>query len=120
MLLFKNGHHSLRSLQQLMVNGSIPKTSVQTSRFTIPSSQIRSLVYLKPKKSNGIKRPEAEYLVSSQGNQHGTSPSNLESVKMFLGDKYKISDELVLQAITHKSFAHGLKPYNEKLAIMGM
>lgn len=83
-------------------------------------SQSRSLVYLhKGQRVRGLLRDEAEFLVSPKGKKYEASEENLTNLKAYLGQEYKLPDELLLQILTHKSFAHGLKPFNEKLAIFG-
>lgn len=56
----------------------------------------------------------------ANGLRHGVNERNLKLLKSFLTDKYAISDDLALQVLTHKSFANGIKPYNEKLSTMGL
>lgn len=43
------------------------------------------------------------------------------AIENFLGADLgrALPDELKLQAVTHKSFDHGLQPHNEKLAFFG-
>lgn len=66
-----------------------------------------------------IRKDPAQVFTLASGAKYGLNEANLKNVKEFLSDKYAIPDELALQVITHKSFAHGLKPYNEKLSAMG-
>lgn len=85
----------------------ISKSSSSSNRSNIP---LRSNV--------GLRKDPKEYLtvngVLYPGNQETLAPA-----KKLLGEEFSLSDDLILQAITHKSFAHGLKPYNENLAIIG-
>lgn len=47
-------------------------------------------------------------------------PEKLDAVyQSLLGGNPGISEEIKLQAVTHKSFDHGWQPYNEKLAFFG-
>lgn len=84
----------------------------------------RSLVYVKSSGSGlhrsgrGPKKTPEDYL-SVTGTLYPGNAETLRSTKEFLGDKYILPDDLILQALTHKSFAHGLKPYNENLSIIG-
>lgn len=84
----------------------------------------RSLVYVKSatgsskSKTAGIKKNPEDYL-SVNGVLYPGTADTLKSTKEFLGSEYLLPDELILQVLTHKSFAHGLKPYNENLAIIG-
>lgn len=67
----------------------------------------------------GLKRDPEEVFVTRTGHQYGTAEENLKEVKLFLSLKYAISDDMVLQVLTHKSFGNGIKPYNEKLSALG-
>lgn len=67
----------------------------------------------------GIRKDPAQVLVTHGGVKYGSSEPNLRHIKLFLADKYQIPDDLALQVLTHKSFANGIKPYNEKLGVMG-
>lgn len=53
------------------------------------------------------------------GQKYGVIEENLTQIKLFLSEEYAIPDYMVLQVITHKSFLQGIKPYNEKLSVMG-
>lgn len=81
---------------------------------------IRRNIYLHTKKRvAGLKRDPEEVFRTSTGHGYGKSEENLKHIKAFLDSKYQLSDDLVLQVITHKSFGNGIKPYNEKLSAMG-
>lgn len=67
----------------------------------------------------GIRREPSEVLVLTTGHLYASSADNLKHIKQFLLDKYAIPDEMALQVLTHKSFANGIKPFNEKLLTMG-
>lgn len=67
----------------------------------------------------GLVREEADYLVSPKGNAYELSDKTIGPLKQFLGEKYSLPDELLLQIQTHKSFAHGFRPFNEKIALYG-
>ncbi|ODQ80132.1 hypothetical protein BABINDRAFT_161116 [Babjeviella inositovora NRRL Y-12698] len=78
----------------------------------------RTLVHLHSgKRVAGLKRNPSEYLKVG-GYEYGVQAENLQFVKAFLAP-YALPDEVVLQVLTHKSFAHGNKPYNDKLAYIG-
>lgn len=68
----------------------------------------------------GLKRDPSEVFTTVSAHKYGDSPENLAPIKQFLADKYAISDSMALQVLTHKSFANGIKPYNEKLSTMGL
>lgn len=67
----------------------------------------------------GIRKDPAQVLAVNSGHQYEQSETNLHHLKSFLLDKYAISDDMALQVLTHKSFAGGMKPYNEKLSVLG-
>lgn len=79
----------------------------------------RSLYLHKGPRIAGLKRDPVEVFTNKEGIKYDDINENVKYVKEFLSDKYQISDELALQVITHKSFANGIKPYNEKLSAMG-
>jgi large subunit ribosomal protein L15 len=90
-------------------------------RFVKPVvEQRRSLVYMKDGalRARGLKKEESEYLTVN-GVRYPGDQETLKDAKNFVGENYPLPDDLILQAITHKSFAHGKKPYNEKLAMLG-
>lgn len=70
-------------------------------------------------RSGGLRKDAAQVMRTAQGHSHGASEANLQHVKGFLADKYAIPDDMALQVLTHKLFANGIKPYNEKLGAMG-
>lgn len=107
----------MNSIRKLITSQSIIK-NLQPSSGIINSSC--SLTYLhKGPRVRGLLRDEADYLVSPKGATYGESEENLSNLKKFLGEEYKLPNNIILQVLTHKSFAHGLKPFNEKLAIFG-
>ncbi|KAK6203206.1 ribonuclease-III-like-domain-containing protein [Scheffersomyces amazonensis] len=80
---------------------------------------MRTIYLHKGSRVAGLKRDPEEVFLSNKGYKYGISEDNLKYIKGFLQDKYRISDELILQVLTHKSFGNGIKPYNEKLSAMG-
>lgn len=67
----------------------------------------------------GLKKNEASYMVSPEGVPY-PGPSSMRKVAHdFLGEKWALPEKLLIQSLTHKSFAHAKRPYNEKLAILG-
>lgn len=80
--------------------------------------QTRNVVFARGERVRGMIR-DPEDILTSQGHKYGITQENLKPLKEFLGDDYKLPDKLLLQVITHKSFAHGTKPYNEKLSFLG-
>lgn len=67
----------------------------------------------------GIRKDPAQVLAVKSGHKYEQSETNLQRIKSFLLDKYAIPDDMALQVLTHKSFAGGMKPYNEKLSVLG-
>ncbi|EGW32496.1 uncharacterized protein SPAPADRAFT_61561 [Spathaspora passalidarum NRRL Y-27907] len=84
-----------------------------------PLTTTRSIYLHKGPRVAGLKRDPQEALVNSQGLKYELTDDNIKHIKTYLGDKYSIPDDIVLQVLTHKSFGNGIKPYNEKLAAMG-
>ncbi|ANZ77145.1 BA75_03711T0 [Komagataella pastoris] len=85
--------------------------------------QRRSIVMVKGTRVQGAVRDPSEFL-RLKGREYGVTDGNIGHLKQYLQTtqtgKYSIPDnELLLQILTHKSFAHGLKPYNEKLSVIG-
>ncbi|GMM29489.1 mitochondrial 54S ribosomal protein YmL15 [Martiniozyma asiatica (nom. inval.)] len=81
----------------------------------------RSLVYARGMRVQGLVR-DPEEVLSTDGHKYGASEENLASLKGYLSQvspNVKLSDDLLLQVLTHKSFAHGLKPYNATLSHLG-
>lgn len=80
----------------------------------------RTLVYMRDGtlKARGLKKNESDYLTVN-GVTYPGNDKTLEPAKAFLGEEFYLPDATLLQTLTHKSFAHGKKPYNEKLAILG-
>jgi large subunit ribosomal protein L15 len=94
------------------------KSSTLTS--SIKQSCARSIGYLhKGTRVRGLIRDEAEYLKSPKGVPYELSEQNISGLKKYLGQEYQLPDKLLLQILTHKSFAHGQKPFNEKLSVYG-
>lgn len=80
----------------------------------------RAMGYLhKGSRVRGLVRDESDYLVSPKGVAYGASEESLSPLKKLLGQEYQLQDDVSLQVLTHKSFAHGKKPFNEKLAVLG-
>ncbi|KAL6941266.1 hypothetical protein ACO0RG_002393 [Hanseniaspora osmophila] len=75
----------------------------------------------------GLKKNSDEYLtVQHNDKKLHIDRVDLSAYKSEIFDKLNMNkygidldESLVLQCLTHKSFAHGLKPYNEKLSVMG-
>lgn len=111
----------MNSIRKLITTStpSLFKSSISSSSSGIINPS-RSVVYLhKGPRVRGLLRDESEYLLSPKGKKYGEEEENLSNLKKFLGDEYKLPNNLILQVLTHKSFAHGFKPFNEKLAIFG-
>ncbi|ONH68069.1 Ribonuclease 3 [Cyberlindnera fabianii] len=99
----------------------ITSASNTTSRSLISTvSQKRTVGYLhRGSRVRGLVRDEADYLVSPKGAAYELNDTSIGPLKTLLGSKYALPDELLLQIQTHKSFAHGSKPFNEKIAVYG-
>ena len=107
-------------ISRLAKRAVMPVASCTALRYTGISS-VRTLVYLRDGNTvvRGLKKDESLYLKNPQGVEYPGPEELLAPVEKFLGDEFKLPRELALQCITHKSFAHGKKPYNERLAILG-
>ncbi|SCU99975.1 LANO_0F04588g1_1 [Lachancea nothofagi CBS 11611] len=85
----------------------------------------RNITYLHSgNRVRGLKRDPSEFLRLPSGLLYTeVEPHKYqETVRSQLNlEKHGValSNELILQCLTHKSFAHGSKPYNEKLALLG-
>ncbi|QLQ79723.1 hypothetical protein HG537_0C03710 [Torulaspora globosa] len=72
----------------------------------------------------GLKRDPESYLKNPRGlaynelNQTEIHDQIVQSLKLKECD-IELPKEVILQCLTHKSFAHGSKPYNEKLCLLG-
>ncbi|OBA20631.1 hypothetical protein METBIDRAFT_43439 [Metschnikowia bicuspidata var. bicuspidata NRRL YB-4993] len=66
-----------------------------------------------------IRKDPARVLAVHSGHTYEPSDATLLHIKTFLLDRYAVPDDLALQVLTHKSFAAGMKPYNEKLSTLG-
>ncbi|CAL9731017.1 large ribosomal subunit protein mL57 [Monosporozyma unispora] len=94
-------------------------------------NSLRFITYLHSgDRVRGIKRDPTSYMINPYGLTYETvqKEKGLATSEFFSKirnqlplKKYNIAvdDNLLLQCFTHKSFAHGKVPYNEKLFIMG-
>lgn len=98
--------------------GSPLWNGMRTPTHTNTAIQCRTVVFVRGSRVRGLVR-DPEEILQSNGIKYAQNDQTLSSVKSYLGDEYQLPDKLLLQAITHKSFAHGTKPYNEKLAFLG-
>ncbi|ODV97973.1 hypothetical protein PACTADRAFT_73627 [Pachysolen tannophilus NRRL Y-2460] len=91
-------------------------------RLITPFTQSRSIALVRGERLRGAIRDPEEYL-TVKNHRYGVTEDNLKYIKNYLtkveNGKFLIPDDLLLQVITHKSFAHGSKPYNEKLSVIG-
>lgn len=104
------------------VRSVIAPTLRRTTQQGLPLVRlpVRSVGYLhKGARVRGLMRDESHYLVNPKGLAYGANDQSLSTLKTLLGSEYALPDEVSLQVITHKSFAHGKKPFNEKLAVLG-
>ncbi|ODV82785.1 hypothetical protein CANARDRAFT_30576 [[Candida] arabinofermentans NRRL YB-2248] len=110
---------------QALFRSSLRVSSNQASKYFSNSLSItstRSVVFARNERIKGAIR-DPEVILTSNGVRYGLNEENIKFVKSFLqsksNGKYQLQDSLLLQVITHKSFAHGTQPYNEKLAYLG-
>lgn len=98
-------------------------SNFNTSKFIHHNTQsyitTRNIYLHTGKRVSGLKRDSEETSKTSLGYKYGLEQNNIKHLKEFLPAKYSLSDDLLLQVITHKSFNNGIKPYNEKLSAMG-
>lgn len=87
------------------------------------ANQTRSIVYQSGSRKRGLIRNPEDYLIAPSGKKFDESKISelVGNLKNYLqgqnvGD---VSESLLLQVLTHKSFAHGKKPFNEKLSAFG-
>lgn len=86
--------------------------------------QLRSVVFVRGQRVQGLIRDPSEVLSSDGVHYDASNKEILTHIKSYinllnLSNKIELSDTLLLQIITHKSFAHGSKPYNANLAFFG-
>ena len=119
----------MNSSIRMMLSPLVKTSQQQATRLTASSLLVlrpcqctasRGVGYLhRGSRVRGLVRDESDYLVSPKGIPYGASEESLSPLKRLLGDQYALPDEVSLQVLTHKSFAHGKKPFNEKLAVLG-
>lgn len=86
---------------------------------------VRSVTYLHTgARVRGLKRDPSESLKNPYGLHFNSllKDGHVATVRKALNlEKYgaDLPDELLAQCLTHKSFAQGIKPYNQKLSIIG-
>lgn len=85
------------------------------------AGQRRTLVVVRNGQTTvrGLKKDEALYMKNPHGIEYPGNAETFAPLQELLSSEYALPEELMLQALTHKSFAHGKKPYNERLAILG-
>lgn len=100
-------------------------THTANTKQRLPYSyhQQRSIVFVRGQRVQGLIRDPSEVL-SSDGVKYGTENNNLTPLKNYLNSlklstKIDFSDDFLLQILTHKSFAHGSKPYNAHISFLG-
>lgn len=81
--------------------------------------QIRLIYLHKGPRVAGIRR-DPELVLKTNGGLNYGSKDALSPVKAFLLEKFAVPEDMVLQALTHKSFGNGITPFNEKLVVMGL
>ncbi|KAL3231721.1 Large ribosomal subunit protein mL57 [Nakaseomyces bracarensis] len=84
----------------------------------------RSLYLHAGARVRGLKRDPVSYLRNPAGLSYEEVKSDYqEKIRQALRFKehdIELSDPVLLQCFTHKSFAHGSRPYNEKLNLLGL
>lgn len=93
-------------------------SSVMRGKILFQNIQRRNVVFVRGKRVKGMLRDPSDYL-TSKGIKYSLSEDNIKPLKNFLGKEYELPDKMLLQILTHKSFAHGSKPYNEKFSFFG-
>lgn len=95
-------------------------------KFVTPINQfVRSITYLHSgPRVRGLKKDPRESLKSPSGLHYENLDVNTYHLKIkerlnFSSYDLHLSDPIILQCFTHKSFSQGSKPYNEKLALLG-
>lgn len=99
-----------------------------TSKSTIlqtPRQAARLITYLHSgTRVRGLKRDPESFLKNPKGlsynslNQEEYHAKVVQVLKLDECDIH-LPNDVILQCLTHKSFAHGSKPYNEKLSLLG-
>lgn len=120
----KNQLKNLSKISQCrQYNKSFQQISqLKTSQFI--KNQYRSIVFVRGQRVQGLIRDPSEIL-SSDGISYGLENNdNILPLKNYisslsLSTKIELPEKLLLQIITHKSFAHGSKPYNAHLSFLG-
>lgn len=99
-----------------------------TSRNTILQTRrqaVRLITYLHSgSRVRGLKRDPEAFLKNPKGLSYNALKQSEYQDKVAQILKLKeldidLPNEIILQCLTHKSFAHGSKPYNEKLCLLG-
>lgn len=83
--------------------------------------QRRGIVYVRGGRVQGLIRDPTEVLTAN-GNLYSleNTTENIKHLKNYLQTaNISLPDSTLLQILTHKSFAHGSKPYNSRLSYFG-
>ncbi|QLG73483.1 hypothetical protein HG535_0E05670 [Zygotorulaspora mrakii] len=89
------------------------------------NQMVRTITYLVPgSRVRGLKREPSSYLKSPKGLSYqeikvSEYHDRVRKSLQFDENEIDLPNEILLQCLTHKSFAHGSKPYNEKLGLLG-
>ncbi|KAG7702050.1 hypothetical protein KL948_000506 [Ogataea haglerorum] len=119
-------HHTRMTKAMHSISGSLLRLGARNQRqLCVNGAQVtakRGVVFAKgPRVRGAIRDPEDIFTV--KGIRYGLTEENLKPLKTFLQSKlqgkYELPDKLLLQIITHKSFAHGTQPYNARLSYFG-
>lgn len=110
---------SVGNSTQLIMFSSIRSQIIKS----VQTQSTRSVVFVRGQRVQGLIRDPSE-VYSTDGVSYGATEENLSHLKKYLqsinlSQKIELSDELLLQVLTHKSFAHGSKPYNANLSFLG-
>lgn len=99
-----------------------------TSKNTILQTRrqaVRLITYLHSgARVRGLKRDPESFLKNPKGLSYNALKQSEYQDKVIQILKLKeldinLPNDVILQCLTHKSFAHGTKPYNEKLCLLG-
>ncbi|SMN20445.1 similar to Saccharomyces cerevisiae YLR312W-A MRPL15 Mitochondrial ribosomal protein of the large subunit [Maudiozyma saulgeensis] len=102
-----------------------PRSIIKQTSLSFKTISIRNITFLNNgSRICGIRRDPSSYMKNPNGLEYNSLNKNIcqDKVRSILQfDKFniKLSDEIILQCLTHKSFAHGKVPYNEKLYLLG-
>ncbi|GMG19040.1 unnamed protein product [Ambrosiozyma monospora] len=107
-------------MQNLIRSFNQSTTYIGRRNVLLSIQQQRTVVFARGERVRGLIR-DPEDILTVNGHRYGVTPENLKPIKTYLesANVPPLDDSLLLQVITHKSFAHGSQPYNARLAVFG-